>query len=89
MAVPKKRRSKMKKRTRRSVWMRQGQDEAKKALSMAKMVLSGKAEGFIFEEEDEEDEDEEEEETPGWKKELGDAALGPLDWLKWGLEVRW
>ena len=60
MAVPKKRRSKMKKRTRRSVWMRQGQDEAKKALSMAKMVLSGKAEGSIDEEEDEEDEDEEE-----------------------------
>nr|YP_010231254.1 ribosomal protein L32 [Nephroselmis pyriformis]QSV37323.1 ribosomal protein L32 [Nephroselmis pyriformis] len=48
MAVPKKRTSKSKKNMRRSHWRRQANQQATKALSLAKSVLSGESHGFIF-----------------------------------------
>jgi large subunit ribosomal protein L32 len=48
MAVPKKRTSKTKKNQRRANWRRQANQEATKALSLAKSVLTGKSHGFIF-----------------------------------------
>ena len=59
MAVPKKKTSKSKRDMRRSHWRRKASFEAEKAISRAKSVLSGRAEGFLYppDEEDEDDED--------------------------------
>jgi large subunit ribosomal protein L32 len=48
MAVPKKRTSKAKKRTRKSNWKREANKAAKKSLSLAKSVLQGKPTSFIY-----------------------------------------
>ena len=48
MAVPKKRTSKAKKNTRKANWKNQARQESQKALSLAKSVLTGKANGFIY-----------------------------------------
>ena len=42
MAVPKKRTSKAKKNTRKSVWKKKADKAAQKSLSLAKSVLQGK-----------------------------------------------
>lgn len=57
MAVPKKKRSKAKKRTHKSLWKRKASFEAQKALSLGKSVLSGRS-TFVYP--DNEDEDDEE-----------------------------
>jgi len=46
MAVPKKRTSKSKKRSRKSVWINKAQIQAQKALSLAKSILTGKSKNF-------------------------------------------
>lgn len=48
MAVPKKRTSKAKKNARKANWKKQARVEAQKALSLAKSVLTGKSNGFIY-----------------------------------------
>nr|YP_010338647.1 ribosomal protein L32 [Glaucosphaera vacuolata]UNJ18597.1 ribosomal protein L32 [Glaucosphaera vacuolata] len=48
MAVPKKRISKSKKNSRKSQWKRKALRQAQKALSLAKAVFSGKAQGFLY-----------------------------------------
>ena len=48
MAVPKKRTSKTKRNTRKAVWKRKAQKESKKSLSLAKSMLKGKANSFIY-----------------------------------------
>tara|TARA_B100000767_G_scaffold257923_1_gene266195 strand:+ start:153 stop:317 length:165 start_codon:yes stop_codon:yes gene_type:complete len=48
MAVPKKRTSKAKKRTRKSNWKREANKAAQKSLSLAKSVLQGKPTSFIY-----------------------------------------
>ncbi|NJP08909.1 MAG: 50S ribosomal protein L32 [Leptolyngbyaceae cyanobacterium RU_5_1] len=58
MAVPKKKTSKSKRDQRRATWKRKAADQAQKALSMGKSILTGRATGFVYPQE-EEDEDEE------------------------------
>lgn len=58
MAVPKKKRSKARKRTHKSLWKRKAAGEAAKALSLGKSVLTGRSNGFLYETDDDEDEDE-------------------------------
>nr|YP_010933339.1 ribosomal protein L32 [Streptofilum capillatum]WKT08583.1 ribosomal protein L32 [Streptofilum capillatum]WKT08682.1 ribosomal protein L32 [Streptofilum sp. BC4-VF8pt]WKT08781.1 ribosomal protein L32 [Streptofilum sp. ZNP2-VF4pt] len=48
MAVPKKRTSKSKKNSRRANWKQQAAKEARKALSLAQSVLTGKSHSFVF-----------------------------------------
>ncbi|GJP76923.1 hypothetical protein CLOP_g7369 [Closterium sp. NIES-67] len=48
MAVPKKRTSRTKTKVRRAVWKAQARDEALKALSLAKSVLTGRSKSFIY-----------------------------------------
>lgn len=50
MAVPKKRTSKAKKNIRKSVWKHQAYDQALKALSLARSVLTGNSKSFIYSE---------------------------------------
>ena len=47
MAVPKKRTSKSKKNSRLSNWSKKASIQAKKALSLAKSVLTGQSTSFI------------------------------------------
>ena len=49
MAVPKKRKSKSKKRSRKSIWFNKANQQTLKAFSLAKSILSGKAKGFLYE----------------------------------------
>ena len=56
MAVPKKKKSKSKRNHRHAVWKGKASDAAKKALSLGKSVLTGKAEGFVYPIEEEEEE---------------------------------
>jgi len=58
MAVPKKKTSKSKRDKRRANWKRKAADQAQKALSIGKSILTGRAEGFVYPQ-DSEDEDEE------------------------------
>ena len=58
MAVPKKRRSKAKKRTHKSLWKGKARAEAQKALSLGKSVLSGRS-SFVYPTDDEDEDDEE------------------------------
>ena len=48
MAVPKKKKSKSKRNHRHAVWKGKAALEAKKALSLGKSVLTGKAQGFVY-----------------------------------------
>ena len=48
MAVPKKRKSKSKKNTRKANWKRKGYKSAKKSLSLAKSMLRGNPTSFIY-----------------------------------------
>ncbi|MFZ9737051.1 MAG: 50S ribosomal protein L32 [Prochlorotrichaceae cyanobacterium] len=57
MAVPKKKTSKSKRDMRRANWRKKAAVEAEKAISRAKSILTGRAEGFVYPSEDEEDED--------------------------------
>ncbi|MGL5081804.1 MAG: 50S ribosomal protein L32 [Microcoleaceae cyanobacterium] len=61
MAVPKKRTSKSKRKSRQAVWKRQAYHEAQKALSLGKSILTGRARGFFYppNEEDQEEDTEE------------------------------
>ena len=58
MAVPKKKTSKSKRDKRKAVWKRKAADQAQKALSIGKSILTGRAKGFVYPESGE-DEDEE------------------------------
>jgi large subunit ribosomal protein L32 len=57
MAVPKKKTSKSKRDMRRANWRRKAAVEAQKAISRAKSILTGRAEGFVYPENEEDDED--------------------------------
>jgi large subunit ribosomal protein L32 len=48
MAVPKKRTSKSKKRSRKANWKRKGHITAQKSLSLAKSMLRGKTTSFVY-----------------------------------------
>lgn len=48
MAVPKKRTSKSKSRSRKANWKREAYFSSKKALSLAKSLLTGKSNSFIY-----------------------------------------
>nr|BDA98075.1 ribosomal protein L32 [Proteomonas sp. NIES-1005] len=47
MAVPKKRTSKMKTRSRRATWVNKAQIQAQRALSLAKSLSSGNETSFV------------------------------------------
>ena len=48
MAVPKKRKSKSKKNSRKANWKRKGYTAAQKSLSLAKSMLKGKTTSFVY-----------------------------------------
>lgn len=48
MAVPKKKTSKSKKRSRKSNWTNQALLKAKEALSLAKSVMNNKSKSFLY-----------------------------------------
>lgn len=48
MAVPKKRTSKMKTKTRKANWKRKSYYAAQKSLSLAKSMLRGKSTSFVY-----------------------------------------
>nr|BDA98664.1 ribosomal protein L32 [Rhodomonas sp. NIES-1730] len=48
MAVPKKRTSKMKSRSRRSVWINKSNIQAQRALSLAKSVSTNNESTFVY-----------------------------------------
>ena len=58
MAVPKKKKSKSKRNQRHAVWKAKAADSAKKALSLGKSVLTGKAQGFVYPIDEEEEQEE-------------------------------
>lgn len=51
MAVPKKRTSKMKSRSRRSVWMNKSNIQSQRALSLAKSLATNKRSSFVYSQE--------------------------------------
>lgn len=57
MAVPKKKTSKSKRDMRRANWRKKAAVEAQKAISRAKSILTGRAEGFVYPENEEEDDE--------------------------------
>ncbi|MEO0853498.1 MAG: 50S ribosomal protein L32 [Cyanobacteria bacterium J06648_11] len=59
MAVPKKKTSKSKRRSRYSNWMRKADLQAQRALSLGKSILSERNTGFYYPTMDEEDSDDE------------------------------
>lgn len=59
MAVPKKKTSKSKRDMRRANWKRKAADQAQKALSIGKSILTGRAKGFVYPQDDEEENEEE------------------------------
>nr|YP_009399230.1 ribosomal protein L32 [Kapraunia schneideri]ARW68836.1 ribosomal protein L32 [Kapraunia schneideri] len=48
MAVPKKRTSKSKSKSRKSVWMNKAFSVSNKSLSLAKSLITGKSTSFIY-----------------------------------------
>jgi large subunit ribosomal protein L32 len=48
MAVPKKKTSKGKRNQRRAHWKAKAGDAARRAMSLGKAVLSGRAQGFVY-----------------------------------------
>jgi large subunit ribosomal protein L32 len=59
MAVPKKKTSKSKRDKRKATWKHKAAIEAKKALSLGKSILTGRAKSFVYPTAEEETEDEE------------------------------
>jgi large subunit ribosomal protein L32 len=59
MAVPKKKTSKGKRNQRHAQWKAKAGQEARRALSIGKAVLSGRAQGFVYPIEEQADEGEE------------------------------
>ena len=57
MAVPKKKKSKSKRNQRHAVWKAKASNAARKALSLGKSVLTGKAQGFVYPIDEEESEE--------------------------------
>ncbi len=57
MAVPKKKTSKSKRDKRRANWRRKAADQAQKALSIGKSILTGRAKGFYYPTDDAEEEE--------------------------------
>ncbi len=57
MAVPKKKTSKGKRNQRHAIWKSKAGDAAKKALSLGKSILSGRAQGFVYPVDEETEED--------------------------------
>ena len=57
MAVPKKKKSKGKRNQRHAVWKAKAGDSAKKALSLGKSILSGRAQGFVYPVQEEDDDE--------------------------------
>ena len=57
MAVPKKKKSKSKRNHRNAVWKAKAAFAAKKAISIGKSVLTGKAQGFVYPIDEEESEE--------------------------------
>ena len=58
MAVPKKKTSKAKRDQRKATWKRKAAEEAEKALSLGKSVLTGRSNSFVYPTDEDEDEDE-------------------------------
>ncbi len=58
MAVPKKKTSKSKRNQRHAIWKAKAATAAKRALSLGKSVLSGRAQGFVYPMDEEEDSEE-------------------------------
>ncbi len=58
MAVPKKKTSKSKRNQRHAVWKGKAANAARKALSIGKSVLTGRAQGFVYPMDEEEDAEE-------------------------------
>jgi len=58
MAVPKKKTSKSKRDKRRATWRHKAADQALKALSLGKSVLTGRSNSFIYPQAEEEDDEE-------------------------------
>ncbi len=58
MACPKKKTSKSKRDSRRATWRRKANDEARKAISLGKSILTGRS-TFVYPSAEEETEDEE------------------------------
>ncbi len=48
MAVPKKRTSKSKRNSRKANWKRKGAQAAQKSLSLAKSILRGQSNSFVY-----------------------------------------
>lgn len=48
MAVPKKRKSKSKKNMRKTTWKQKANFQAERALSLAKSILTGKSNSFVY-----------------------------------------
>lgn len=48
MAVPKKRTSKAKSRSRKANWKRKAYDTSNKAISLGKSILTGKSTSFVY-----------------------------------------
>lgn len=55
MAVPKKRTSKSKSKSRKSHWKREAYFKGKQAISLAKSLLTGKSNSFIYSNENKKD----------------------------------
>ena len=58
MAVPKKKTSKSKRDKRKANWKHKAAVEAKKALSLGKSILTGRAKSFVYPTQEEEEEEE-------------------------------
>lgn len=58
MAVPKKKTSKQKRRSRHAHWKAKARVAAEKALSQGKSVLTGRAKGFVYPSADEAEDEE-------------------------------
>jgi large subunit ribosomal protein L32 len=58
MAVPKKKTSKSKRDSRKAHWKHKAAVEARKAISLGKSVLTGRANSFVYPQDDEEDNEE-------------------------------
>ena len=59
MAVPKKKTSSSKRDQRKAHWKRVAAQEAQKALSLGKSVLSGRSNSFVYPQDEEEEDNEE------------------------------
>ncbi|MBF2036708.1 MAG: 50S ribosomal protein L32 [Leptolyngbyaceae cyanobacterium T60_A2020_046] len=57
MAVPKKKTSKAKRNQRKAHWKRTAAQQAQKALSLGKSVLTGRSKGFVYPSKDESDDE--------------------------------